>query len=122
MTPDDYLEAPQTCPECGRRRVRNWVYDHRRAHPACSIGNREDATQAADHDRFRQGWNWTPAFRGPTEPAQSGVPLVPGFLRPSTAAELALVGIAEPTGYEETHVRQRVDGIHHRVIAGVDAP
>lgn len=113
--------TPETCPECGARRVRNWVYDHRRANPACSIGNREDATQAADHERLRAGGRWMPAFRTPAEASSNEAALVPGFLRPSTAAELALAGIAEPTGDEETHVRKRVDGIHHRVIAGVDA-
>ncbi|WP_458115157.1 hypothetical protein [Arthrobacter sp. D2-10] len=96
--------TPETCPECGAARVRNWVYDHSRANPACTIGDREDATQAADHEKFRHGWPWTPAF-----------------IRPATTAELELVGVAQPAGDEKTLVRQLAAGAHHRVIAGVDA-
>lgn len=96
--------TPETCPECGAARVRNWVYSHSRSNPACTIGDREDSTQFSDFEKFNEGRTWKSAF-----------------IRPATTAELELAGI-QPTGDEKTLVRQLAAGVHHRVIAGVDAP
>lgn len=40
---------PWTCPECGGAWLRNYVYRHQVN--ACTIGAREDATQASDYTR-----------------------------------------------------------------------
>lgn len=90
-----------TCPDCGGRWIRNFVFDH---HPeTCRLRDREDAAHQADYERLQR--RYTP------------------LTRPATSTELELLAVLSGTpapALAETTVERVVNGIHQRTIAGVD--
>lgn len=92
-----------TCPICGGKWIRNFVFDHDRA--ACAIGTAEDTVQYADFEALKV-WRR-------------------GYERPSSMAERLLAEVVAPEPLPEnsspvTWVEPLASGIHRRVVAGID--